>query len=318
MSQTIDLRGEPLARAIEKKVIKEVMALSSKNVSPSIAVVVASNLASAYSYAQLKQKADALGIQLDVLDFQQHATQQHLESVLDELSEDPNVHGIALDLPLSPNLDADRALARIAPNKDIDGLTATNIGLVAAGREAEAILAATPQACIELAETQGSLKGKHVGVVGRGRTVGRPLIYMLLNRHATVTVCHTLTADIRKALAPCDVVIVAVGKPGVISGKHLAAGQLVIDAGINMVGDSLRGDVDTKSAMGKVAAISPVDGGVSPLASAIIFRNLMTAIRFQQTGIGSLPKNPRQQTVTKSLNPLASGSTLARSLRTGK
>jgi methylenetetrahydrofolate dehydrogenase (NADP+)/methenyltetrahydrofolate cyclohydrolase len=167
------------------------------------------------------------------------------------------------------------------PHKDVDGLTPLNLGLVASGRESEAIPAATPQACIELAETQGSLVGKKVGVVGRGRTVGRPLASMLINRHATVTVCHTRTRDLREALAHCDVVMVAAGKPGLIRAEHLSTGQIVIDAGINVVTDGLVGDVDAESVRPIAAALTPVPGGVGTLTTAIVFRNLMRAMRLQ-------------------------------------
>jgi methylenetetrahydrofolate dehydrogenase (NADP+)/methenyltetrahydrofolate cyclohydrolase len=187
------------------------------------------------------------------------------------------VDGILLELPLAAGLNANAALDRIAPGKDIDGLTAYNLGLVSAGREDEALTSATAQACILLAETQGALAGKRVALIGRGRTVGRPLMGMLINRHATVTVCHTRTRDLGAAIADCEIVMVAIGKARQITGGELRPGQIVIDAGINYLDGKLVGDVDAESVEGVVAALTPVPGGVGPLTSALIFQNLIRA-----------------------------------------
>ncbi len=280
MSETILIKGAPLAKAVREQVTAEARKLLDAGTTPRLAVVLATEDASAVSYAQTKQKtAAALGITVDLVDLGGTAAQEALEATLRDLGANDAVHGILLELPLAKHLDSDSALEVIPPSKDVDGLTARNIGLAAANREPLAILSATAQACVELAETQGTLAGKRVGLVGRGRTVGRPLLPMLINRHATVTVCHTKTPDLAAALAPCEVVMVAAGRANLIRGEHLTAGQVVIDAGINVVGESLVGDVDAASVMGKVKALTPVPGGVGTLTTAIIFRNVIRAIR---------------------------------------
>jgi methylenetetrahydrofolate dehydrogenase (NADP+)/methenyltetrahydrofolate cyclohydrolase len=234
------------------------------------------------SYVKSKQKmAASLGIKLDLISLDEKITQKEIEAILADLSDSPSVHGILLESPLPDGLNESRALSQIIPIKDVDGLTPANLGLVTAGRESEAILAATPQACIELIETQVELIGKKVGLVGCGRTVGRPLTQMLLNRHATLTVCHSFTQNIPEALANCEVIIVAVGQPFLIGSQHVKTGQIVIDAGINLVDNLTVGDVDANSVRGKVAALTPVPGGVGPLTSAIVFRNLIKAIHLQ-------------------------------------
>jgi methylenetetrahydrofolate dehydrogenase (NADP+)/methenyltetrahydrofolate cyclohydrolase len=124
--------------------------------------------------------------------------------------------------------------------------------------------------------------GKRVALIGRGRTVGRPLMGMLINRHATLTVCHTRTRDLKAAIADCEVVIVAIGKAKQITGDHLRPGQIVIDAGINYLEGKLVGDVDAASVEGIAAALSPVPGGVGPLTSALIFQNLIRAAQMAQ------------------------------------
>jgi methylenetetrahydrofolate dehydrogenase (NADP+)/methenyltetrahydrofolate cyclohydrolase len=283
MADTLLIKGGPLAKAVKEQVAADARKLLDAGTTPRLAVILASDDPSAASYAQSKQKAAAsLGITIDVHDLGVGASQDALELKLRELGKDNSVHGILLELPLARGLDSDRALELIPPLKDVDGLTAQNIGLAAANREAGALLSATAQACVELAETQGTLAGKRVGLVGRGRTVGRPLLPMLINRHATVTVCHTKTPDLKAALAPSDIVMVAAGKANLIRGEHLAEGQIVIDAGINVVGESLIGDVEASSVMGKVKALTPVPGGVGTLTTAIIFRNVIRAIHLQR------------------------------------
>lgn len=283
--KTLEIRGVPLANRVKAEVSSQVALLVKQGIQPCMAVVIAQSDPSTLSYLKSKQKiADALGIKLEVIDLKHNITQSEAESTIADLSAHPLVHGILLELPLPKNLDETRLLSHIAPIKDVDGLTITNLGLVSAGRESEAILAATPQACMELVETQVSLQGKRVALVGRGRTVGRPLVHMLINRNATLTVCHSFTHDLAEVLANCEVVIVAVGKPCLLGREHVKPNQIIIDAGINMVNGSLVGDVDANSVRGQVAALSPVPGGVGSLTSAIVFRNLLRAIHLQQNG----------------------------------
>jgi len=165
-------------------------------------------------------------------------------------------------------------------------LTVTNLGLMLAGREDDAIVAATPKACVMLAESAVSLRGKRVVVVGRGRTVGKVLIPLLINRDATVTVCHSRTEHLADTVKEHDVVFVAVGKARLIGTEHLRAGQVVIDAGINVVEEGVIGDVDTHAVLDTVSKITPVPGGVGPLTSSLVFQNLIRAMEFQWDGAG--------------------------------
>jgi methylenetetrahydrofolate dehydrogenase (NADP+)/methenyltetrahydrofolate cyclohydrolase len=280
---TILIDGIAPAKQVKQSIAQAVAALRDTGVIPTLAVVLATTDASVRRYANAKLKnAEALGISLRLLDLGEAVSQDALSSTLTELSADPSVHGILLESPLAPGLSFDRALDCITPWKDVDGLTPANLGHVAGGNEAQAILPATPQACIELAEQFGPLSGKNVAVVGRGRTVGRPLLGMLLNRHATVTVCHTRTRDLAAALAPADVVFTATGRAKLITGEHVRPEQVVIDAGINVVDGQLMGDVDAESVKARgITALTPVPGGVGPLTSAIVFRNLLRAIALQ-------------------------------------
>ena len=280
---TVKLRGDVLAKSVKQAVTEAAAELAAAGAPPRMAVVLASEDPASAAYAESKKKTAAtLGIDVQIHNLGPAISQPALIDTLRSLSADPSVHGILLELPLAPGLDADAALDAIAPGKDIDGLTAHNLGLISCGREDAALTSATARACILLAETQGTLSGKRVALIGRGRTVGRPLTGMLINRHATVTVCHTRTADLRAAIADCDIVMVAIGKARQITGAHLRPGQVVIDAGINYVDGKLAGDVDAASAEGVAAALTPVPGGVGPLTSALIFQNLIRAARLNR------------------------------------
>lgn len=283
MPEAALLRGAPLAEAVRGEVAAEAARLAGLGVAPVLAVVVAGDDPAVLRYAEAKGRAArALGIALEVMRVDPAQGQVELERQIAALSADPRIHGVLVGLPLDPRLDAEAAIQRIDPRKDVDGLTPTNLGLIALGREAVALCPATPLACVQLAETVAPLRGRRVAVVGRGRAVGRALIPMLINRDATVTVCHSRTADLAAAVAPCEVVFVAAGRPGLIGAAHLRPGQVVVDAGISVVDGKVVGDVDAAAALPVVAALTPVPGGVGPLTSTLIFRNLMQAIALQR------------------------------------
>lgn len=283
MSEPIVLKGNDFAENIKQEVTAAVVGFKARGIAPRLAVVVTVNDASVNSYIVAKQKlAEQLGVVVDVVDAS-NLDQTALEKKISELSADKSIHGIILEWPTAENIDATKAELQIDSKKDIDGLTPTNLGLLAAGREEEAIISATTQACLMLAESQGSITGKNVAVVGYGRTVGRPLTLQLLNRHATVEVAHTKTQDLGAVIKKAEVVFVGIGDPEFITDKHLGQGQIIIDVGINYVDGKLVGDVNYEVAKNQAAAITPVPGGVGPLTTVILFKNLMRAIELQQS-----------------------------------
>jgi methylenetetrahydrofolate dehydrogenase (NADP+)/methenyltetrahydrofolate cyclohydrolase len=278
MPDAADLKGKPLADAVREGLRAEIAALAAGGARPLLAVVVAGADPAVLRYAEAKRRsADALGIAIEVVQFDAPVSQRALEAEIARLSAEASVNGILLELPLAEGLDAEAAIARIDPAKDVDGLTAANLGLIAAGREGRAIVPATPLACIRLAESCGPLAGRRVTVVGRGRSVGRALIPMLVNRDATVTVCHTRTRDLPRHTAAAEVLFIAAGRARLIGAEHVAPGQIVVDAGINVEEDGLVGDVDAAAVRPIVAALTPVPGGVGPLTSTLIFENLVLA-----------------------------------------
>ncbi len=277
--ETKDLRGGELAQALRETIEIERDRYVAAGILPKLVAVTAGNDPAVLGYLEVKRRAaEKLDILFEVLSAGD--SEVDLIGLITKLSSDPAVHGIILELPLPVGFDADRALEAIHPAKDVDGLTAWNMGKALLKREDEAILGATAQACVLLAESFGPLEGKNIGLVGKGRTVGRPLIPMLLNRRATLTVCHSRTQDLKSALQDSAIVISAVGKAGILNASNLREGQIVIDAGTIYSDGKLVGDV-APDVKGIVAALTPVPQGVGPLTTAYLFKNLMRAIRLQ-------------------------------------
>ncbi|WP_295820650.1 bifunctional 5,10-methylenetetrahydrofolate dehydrogenase/5,10-methenyltetrahydrofolate cyclohydrolase [uncultured Deinococcus sp.] len=247
-----------------------------------VSVLASSDPASAVYVEAKARRARKLGVAFSVRNLGAAATQDDLHAALDGLSRDDSVHGIMLELPLAPGLDADEALLHVAHRKDVEGLTPGNLALIAAGREPEALLPPTPRSVRFLLRSVlgDDLRGRRVAVVGPGRTVGRPLTFMLNNRGVTVTVCNEHTRDLGGVLAGVDAVVVAVGRAGLLRPEHVQPHHVVIDAGIN-VRDG--GGVEGDAAPGlPVRAQSPVPGGVGPLTSALMYQNLVRAVRLQR------------------------------------
>jgi len=279
MAEAAALLGKPIADRIRSRILDELPA----DLRPCLAVVVASNDASVARYAAAKQRtAEALGLGFRVETVDPTGGQAALDARIAALSADPGVHGILLELPLAPGLDAEIAVRQLDPLKDVDGLTPQTLGLIAAGHEADVLLPATPDACIRLAESVTDLRGARAVVIGRGRAVGRALAPMLVNRDCTVTVCHSRTRDLAAAVAAADIVFVAAGRPGLVTGAMVRPGQVVVDAGISVVAGKVVGDVDADSVRPVAAALTPVPGGVGPLTAALIFANLLQAARLQR------------------------------------
>ncbi|NES09915.1 bifunctional methylenetetrahydrofolate dehydrogenase/methenyltetrahydrofolate cyclohydrolase, partial [Pseudomonas laurentiana] len=191
---------------------------------------------------------------------------------------------LLLQLPLPPHIEETRALQAIAPSKDVDGFHSENVGGLSQGRDV--LTPCTPSGCLYLLEqTLGDLSGKHAVVIGRSNIVGKPMAALLLKAHCSVTVVHSRSADAKALCQLADIVIAAVGRPRLIDGSWLKEGAVVIDVGINRIDDNGRsrlvGDVDFDSALPKVAAITPVPGGVGPMTIAFLMKNTVAAARQQ-------------------------------------
>lgn len=209
-------------------------------------------------------------------------SQSELNAAVDALDADPSIDGILVQLPLPRHLDADAAIDRISPEKDVDGITVLSAGLLASGRPA--LVPCTPKGCMHLLELAGvDPAGKKAVVLGRSNIVGRPTARLLEMADATVTLCHHRTPDSRAACQDADIVVVAVGKPKMVQADWIKEGAVVIDVGINRLEDgTLCGDVDTEGVGDKAAAITPVPGGVGPMTIAMLMRNTYLASKARQ------------------------------------
>jgi len=205
-------------------------------------------------------------------------TEERLLARIAELNADPAIDGILVQLPPPDHIDADAVIAAINPDKDVDGLTATNAGLLAGGRPG--LVPCTPAGVIELLDHQGTgIEGAEAVIVGRSNLVGRPLISLLLGRNATVTAAHSRTRDLPGVCSRADILVAAVGVPGLLGAEHVKPGATVIDVGINRTDDGLKGDVDFDAAAEVAGAITPVPGGVGPMTIAMLMVNTLTAAK---------------------------------------
>ena len=226
-------------------------------------------------YIQYKMKmASRLGVEVRYEKLPQEISQDELLSILSQWNQDSEITGYIVQLPLPPHLNPEVIINAIAPNKDVDGLTAVNKGLLSTNQPT--ILPATTRGIISLIDHyQIELSGKHVVVLGRSNLVGLPTAIALLHRHATVTILHSKSTNVKNALALADIVVAAIGKPRYLNLELLSSKPIVIDVGITSVNGKLYGDADFEQIKDEVEAITPVPGGIGPLTVISLFQNLL-------------------------------------------
>ncbi len=274
------LDGKIVRDKIAEKLKAEISRLSSK---PKLAIIQVGDLPQSNTYIRQKilfgQKIGAL---VDHLKLNENITQKELISKLLTLNSNQSVHGLIVQLPIPKHLDKDKLIDAIDPAKDVDGQTATNIKMLFEGSPAGYIPATTKGILTLLDFYKITVGGKKVTVVGRSSLVGKPTALALLNLNATVTVCHSQTKNLKLETRNADILIVATGKPNLITAEHVSPGQVVIDVGINVLANSqknLVGDVKFDEVAKIVDAITPVPGGIGPMTVASLFENLLKAYK---------------------------------------
>lgn len=284
--------GEAVAASVRESVTAAVDRLGDAGVTPGLATVLMSDDPASETYVRMKQRDCAeVGIESRHVEIDTDAPQSELFDTIDELNADPAIDGILIQRPLTEGIDEPAALRRVDPEKDVDGFHPENVGRLVTGDPR--FVPCTPLGVQRLLTEAGiEIPGSDVVIVGRSELVGKPLANLLLGRgddaDATVTVCHSHTDDLAAHVARADVVVVAAGVPGLVTGEMLAEGSVVIDVGINAVGEGddreLVGDVDYESASEVAGAITPVPGGVGPMTRAMLLRNTVTAAA-RQAGV---------------------------------
>ncbi|NLC38752.1 MAG: bifunctional 5,10-methylene-tetrahydrofolate dehydrogenase/5,10-methylene-tetrahydrofolate cyclohydrolase [Clostridia bacterium] len=279
MSNLID--GRAIASVIREEVKAETSRLREKGIVPKLAVILVGDDPASVVYAKSKEKAAGkVGIDYKLFNLPGTTKDKELLELIHQLNNDPKVHGIMIELPLPPQLSKEKLMEAVNPLKDVDGVHPINRGYILSGQEG--LFPATPQSCVEILLRAGvELKGKHAVIVGRGETVGKPLVFLLLKHHPTITICHSRTPDLGYHTRQADILIAAVGKPGIITADMIKPGAVVVDAGINEVEGGITGDVDFEKAKEVAGLITPVPGGVGSLTTALLFKNVLKGIELQ-------------------------------------
>lgn len=273
------INGNAVSAEIKEKVAQKIdVRVKAGKRAPGLAVVLVGSDAASQVYVGKKREAcKAIGIDSFAHDMPASTDQESLLKLIDELNNDPKVDGILVQLPLPDHLDATPILERISPEKDVDGFHPYNVGRLA--QRIPTLRPCTPAGVMTLLETTGqNIKGMHAVIVGSSNIVGRPMALELLLAGCTVTVCHRFTKDLQHHVEQADLLVVAVGKPGIVQGEWVKEGAIVIDVGINRLDTGkLVGDVDFEAAAERAAYITPVPGGVGPMTVATLMENTLYA-----------------------------------------
>jgi methylenetetrahydrofolate dehydrogenase (NADP+)/methenyltetrahydrofolate cyclohydrolase len=287
------LRGGPIATAIREQVAQDVIAFrEERGYAPALAVVVVGRDAPSAVYLhKILDGCRLVGIEDRLVELPAECTADELGAAIRALGDDPHVAGIITQMPLPPGIPLRTVIDNLDPLRDVDGIHPVNAGLLSLGYEG--FLPATAHASVEILTQSGiELAGRHAVVVGRSNVAGKPTALLLLRENATVTVAHSHTVDLAAITRTADIVVIAVGRPGFLTGDMLKPGAVVVDVGINVVDGKLTGDVDFASAARVVSAITPVPGGVGPMTIAMLLRNTIKAGKFQR-GLLAFPGDRR-------------------------
>jgi methylenetetrahydrofolate dehydrogenase (NADP+)/methenyltetrahydrofolate cyclohydrolase len=270
--------GKAVAATVRAEAKARVDALAARGVRPGLAAILAGADPASRVYVRNKVRAcEETGLHSEVHEFPEQVSENSLLDCIARLNADPKVHGILVQLPLPAGLDANRILAAVAPAKDVDGFHAVSLGALVRGERG--FVPGTPAGVMRLlAEARVPLAGRHAVVVGRSTIVGKPMALLLLQKDATVTICHSKTPDLAATIRAADVVVAAVGKPKLVTAAMVKPGACVIDVGINRGADGmLVGDVDFDSVKEIAGWITPVPGGVGPMTVAMMISNAVRA-----------------------------------------
>jgi len=272
------LLGRPVADAIKEDLARRVAALAEKCVTPRLAVIRLGEDPGDMAYERsILRNCEKLGCAAQSMALPPDISQAALIDRIEQVNADPAIHGCLLLRPLPKHMDSAKVCDALAPEKDLDGMGCRALGALFAGRE-DAFAPCTAQACLEMLKYYGiDPAGKRAAVVGRSLVIGRPVGQLLLHADATVTLCHSRTPELPAVCREADILIVAVGRAGMIGAEHTRPGQVILDVGVNSVEGKLCGDVRTEEAEETAAAVSPVPGGVGAVTPSVLMAHLVEA-----------------------------------------
>ncbi|MFV0443780.1 MAG: bifunctional methylenetetrahydrofolate dehydrogenase/methenyltetrahydrofolate cyclohydrolase FolD [Planctomycetaceae bacterium] len=295
-AQLID--GKAIAERVRGEVAAETATFTARTgIVPHLAAVLAGDDPASAVYVRNKQRAcEKAGLQSSLYKLDANRSQADLLQLVQKLNADPEVHGILVQLPLPKQIDETAVLDAVDPLKDVDCFHPFNVGLLVQGRPR--FLPCTPHGCQRLLVEHGvKTAGAHAVVLGRSEIVGKPMALLLMQKglaaDATVTVCHSRTADLAAVTRQADILVAAIGRSNFVTPEMVKPGAVVIDVGINRVGEKLVGDVDFDRVKEVASAITPVPGGVGPMTIAMLLKNTLTAARLAESGGESLTQGER-------------------------
>lgn len=274
------INGKEIANSIEKEIMEETKELIEKHgVTPGLAVILVGSDPGSQVYVNIKRKASSrVTFHFEDYVFPDTTEEKEVIDLIERLNNDDKIHGILVQIPLPKHLDENKIISAISPEKDVDGLHPVNAGKLLLKQEG--FIANTPAGILEMLRRSNiDVKGKDVVIVNRSKIVGRPLMVLLINNDATVTVCHTKTKDLKAHMKSADILVVAVGTPKFVTTSVVKEGAIVIDVGINRVEGKLCGDVDFEAVKEKASYITPVPGGVGPMTVCMLMKNVLTAAK---------------------------------------
>ncbi len=282
----IRIDGNVLAEKVRGRIAADVVALKARGITPGLAVILVGESAASQLYVRNKVAAcGKVGMHSVMHKLPAETTEAELLALIDSLNNDASIHGILVQLPLPKHIAEKHVLEAVAVNKDVDGFNAENVGALMIGEPK--FVSCTPAGCMEMLKDIGlidqnrDLRGKHAVVVGRSNIVGKPMAMLLLHANATVTICHSGTADLALMCRQADILVAAVGKPRFITADMVKPGAVVIDVGINRLpeseGGKLVGDVDFAAVNEVAGYLTPVPGGVGPMTITMLLQNTLIA-----------------------------------------
>ena len=276
------LDGKKVSQKVKDELKIEVNKIKKSGINPRLAVIMVGDNSASQIYVRNKSKVcDYIGIEFEEYILSEETKQEELLQLIDKLNNKKEVNGILLQSPIPNHLDINEAFRKISPEKDVDGFHPVNVGKLALGQDT--FISCTPYGIIKILEDYDiNIEGKNAVVIGRSNIVGKPMSQCLLNKNATVTICHSKTKNLSDITKKADILVAAIGKPNFVTEDMVKPGAVIIDVGINRMEDGkLKGDVDFEEVSKKASYITPVPGGVGPMTIAMLMTNLVKAAKMQ-------------------------------------